>query len=645
MSCAGFEGLKLDPPSAFFTRTTESALARRLNPANRTIARAIRREVSAGYQPIDWQLDFKSGYRWSERCWYRDIRFGGVGGADVKVPWELSRMQHLPDLAVAFAGNHDQRIATEFTDQVLDWIAANPPRYGVNWVCTMDVGIRVANWLLAFDLLRAAGVRFGATFERLFAASVLDHTQHIVTNLEWSETRRGNHYLGNIAGLLFGAAYLPAGERTDAWLAFAVQELMIEADRQFLPDGGHFEASTCYHNLCAEILAVCAALLHALPEERIRGLFNAAPRKMRYGSRLSPRTPANLRHNYETTSTLLSREFYAKLALAAAFSRSLTRPDGTVVQIGDNDSGRLLRLGAWVELGTVAACRAKYANLSGFAELPDHDSYVAQEWSSNRQWLAWASAVLRDEQWLDRRYSDVSAPAAALARALTLSSNARAACDALECASHVRIAASATSVTKNTSRSTVTHRMSGTYRPGGADLLTNASFEAFPDFGVYVVRSDRLYLTIRCGFARHDGVGVHAHEDQLSVDITIDGRTVVADPGTYVYTPSSVWRHRYRRAHAHCAPAVDGPVESATPGIFSGTSIDRGKCLSFGPAGFVGEASVPGGSVVRRIVLHGDCIVINDEYSLHAQCRPAAVDLFRAAAPVAFSPGYGIRLA
>ena len=53
------------------------------------------------YEPIDWQLDFKSGYRWSDWTWYRVIRCGNIRGADVKVPWELGRLQHLPQLALA----------------------------------------------------------------------------------------------------------------------------------------------------------------------------------------------------------------------------------------------------------------------------------------------------------------------------------------------------------------------------------------------------------------------------------------------------------------------------------------------------------------------------------------------------------------
>ncbi|MGN7614540.1 hypothetical protein ACQZV8_20920, partial [Magnetococcales bacterium HHB-1] len=79
------------------------SLIQRLNRSNQEQARAIRQQISSEYKPIDWHRDFKSGYRWQENQWYKKIRYmkpdlsASISpGVDVKVPWELSRMQHLP---------------------------------------------------------------------------------------------------------------------------------------------------------------------------------------------------------------------------------------------------------------------------------------------------------------------------------------------------------------------------------------------------------------------------------------------------------------------------------------------------------------------------------------------------------------------
>ena len=77
-------------------------LAGRINAANLREAKRRWQAIEFPYVPIDWQLDFKSGFRWSEATWHVDLRYGDQPGADVKVPWELARMQHLPLFAVAY---------------------------------------------------------------------------------------------------------------------------------------------------------------------------------------------------------------------------------------------------------------------------------------------------------------------------------------------------------------------------------------------------------------------------------------------------------------------------------------------------------------------------------------------------------------
>src|SRR4029077_4232742 len=91
----------------------------------------------------------------------------------------------------------------------------------------------------------------------------------IIGNLEWDPEFRGNHYLADLVGLLFVAAYLPSTPETDAWLAFAATELIAEAQRQIHPDGSGFEASTCYHRLSVEMMVYAVAILDGLtPFER-----------------------------------------------------------------------------------------------------------------------------------------------------------------------------------------------------------------------------------------------------------------------------------------------------------------------------------------------------------------------------------------
>src|SRR2546430_3765411 len=99
---------------------------------------------------LPWMQDFKNGGGWSlDYC--SDITYGETRGpSDVKVPWELSRSQHVPRLGQAYWLTGDDRYADEFVAEVNDWIAANPYAYGVNWACAMDVALRAVSWVWGF---------------------------------------------------------------------------------------------------------------------------------------------------------------------------------------------------------------------------------------------------------------------------------------------------------------------------------------------------------------------------------------------------------------------------------------------------------------------------------------------------------------
>lgn len=507
-----------------------------INAANRDESERIRGLIDAAYEPIDWHLDFKSGYGWGRDVWYLDIAYGHLPGVDIKVPWELARMQHLPTLAQAFAyAEKPDVLAREFRNQVLDFIADNPPRFGVNWRCTMDVGIRVANWLVACDLFVAAGASFDDEFENVFARSVLEHARHITTNLEWDPDFRANHYLANIAGLLFAAAYLPRNEETDGWLSFAMRELETEVLRQFNADGSGFEASTAYHGLSMEMSRYATAMVLKLGD---RSTFQ------------------------------FSDAYFARLAAAARFAHDIIKPNGCIAQIGDNDSGRFLKLVGDDHLEPVAAH-------------VDHPAlHLSEEFSPSGRVLLDAEFVL---------------PA--------------------------------------------------------AGLTDDLRMVAYPDFGLYIWRSARLFLSVRCGPIGLNGRGAHAHNDQLAVELNIDGEDWIADPGSYLYTPLPERRDEYRSVKAHFAPRL-GEQEPGNLrlGLFWLGDEARAEVLRFEPDGFIGRHRGFGVAVYREVILRAGTIRVRDFIDdggkdapkivvRNADEVPAALDL-----KVPFSPAYGVRV-
>lgn len=310
-------------------------------------ARQLIAQLPSGYRLIDWQRDVKSGHRWSAQTWHTHIKYGHLEGVDVKWPWELSRLQHLPALAGRIAAAEPtlrSQLATELRAQVVDFVLQNPPNYGVNWVCAMDVGIRAANIVLAVDLARAAGETPPQEFLRLVSATLRDHGRFIARNLEWGASLCSNHYLADVVGLLFIAAYLEPDEESRSWLTFSGREVILQLKGQFHAAGTNFEASTCYHRLSSDMMVFAAAIvLHLCDRHRdeIEGWWRgpvpelhpppAAPTVPSGSSATGVRVPFDV-------------EAATRLWGMGLFTQAIIRQDGTIPIIGDDDSGRFMRL-------------------------------------------------------------------------------------------------------------------------------------------------------------------------------------------------------------------------------------------------------------------------------------------------------------
>jgi hypothetical protein len=57
----------------------------------------------------------------------------------------------------------------------------------------------------------------------------------------------------------------------------------------------------------------------------------------------------------------------------------LTKPNGRIAQIGDNDSGRFLKVGTGYRVISSKEARERYSNLEGYAGLPDHADYFDED--------------------------------------------------------------------------------------------------------------------------------------------------------------------------------------------------------------------------------------------------------------------------
>ena len=262
------------------------------------------RPARDGYQPIDWFLDPVRQLRFDakvpHRQWRVDLR---PGNADIKYPWELARCQHWVTLAQAFRLTGDPRFAREIARELDDFVESNPPGIGVNWTCTMDVGLRVVSWVVALDIVRECGALDDAFWLRAYTA-LHDHGTFIRGNLEDKYEVTSNHFLSNIVGLWYLAAAFDGQDSGRAWSSFARGMLEREIDVQVLPDGADFESAVPYHRLVAELFLGSARL----------GDVTGAP---------------------------LSAHLRGRVRDMVQYLAGVMRPDTLMPQSGDADDGRL----------------------------------------------------------------------------------------------------------------------------------------------------------------------------------------------------------------------------------------------------------------------------------------------------------------
>jgi hypothetical protein len=95
---------------------------------------------------------------------------------------------------------------------------------------------------------------------------------------------------------------------------------------------------------------------------------------------------------------------------------------------------------------------------------------------------------------------------------------------------------------------------------------------AFEKSGYFIMRDGWRptdnYLLIDCGPIGGGSAG-HGHSDALAIDLTVGGKSILMDAGTYTYHESEELRDQFRITSAHNTLEIDGLSQSEPGGKFS----------------------------------------------------------------------------
>lgn len=403
-----------------------------------------------GFPPA-WNTDFVSGVTWEQSSQHDVVRVR-FDGSDVKVPYELSRLQFLPILGKAHVLTRSDIYRQAAKELFSDWLRCNPVGVGVNWTLAMEAALRGMSVCFLLALLRP----FRPDEEHWLSdvrTSLWHHLQFIETHIEFSHFIRSNHYLSNIVGLCCISAFLegkPMAARLSRYKGLVEREILL----QVRPDGCDYESSTGYHLLVTQMFTSHALLMRAL-------------------------------------CLRTSREFEARLRAMYRALADLADGDGRVPNAGDCDDGRV----EWLT-----------DDLKQM-ELPASDKYSLN--ISNQ--LGIGTALF------DEDYGGAIADA----------------------------------------------RWYGEIRSTRPHISARRRAPVFPHSGIAIARRGKAHLWFFNMPNGINGKGSHTHNDKLSVTLSLDGKELLCDSGTGVYTRDPAVRNRMRSTQAHNTVMVDQAEQNA----------------------------------------------------------------------------------
>jgi hypothetical protein len=408
---------------------------------------------------------------------YRDERLAG----NVKYLWEPNRHLELVTLAQAFAVTDAERFLAGVERRLHSWLKQCPYPLGVNWASALEVGIRLVNWSLVWQLIGGHESKLfegeqGARLRRCWLDSIYQHA-HFIRHYYSRHSSANNHLIGEAAGVFIASCTWPYWKDFEKWGRQAQKILIDQATAQTHSDGVNCEQAVAYQQFVLDFFILAALTGRA-------------------------------------AGTEFPRDYWQTVEKMLEYIHSIMDVGGNVPMIGDADDGFVVRLSQEPDFCPFRSLLATGAILF---DRPD---------------FALKSGGLDDKTRFllgDNRWEGLMARAGEAA---------------------------------------------GTIR------------REFPDGGYYVLGHQlegprEIRIVADAGPLGYLSIAAHGHADALSFVLSVAGREILVDPGTYSYHTEPLWREYFRGTGAHNTVRVDGQDQSIQGGNFMWLRHAEARCLAF----------------------------------------------------------------
>lgn len=541
------------------------------------------------YTPINWFIDYRSGFFFNPLK-YSSMKscytvFDKKEGVDIKCPWELARFYHLVQLAMlATAENKLQdKIIVEYKNELIDFIEMNPVGKTVHWTSSMEIAIRIVNVLVSYDILLQLDKShyFDKTFNDLLTKHIEVSLKYIMNNLEFFGKTSTNHYLANLVGVIYASAYLPETTWTNLCLVYGIQELIDQFDNQFYEEGTNFEGSTCYHRFSTELVLFATALTYGILDTNRKAVFE----KYDMGIIKGLKNPKLQKYNM-SSSEFFPKWYIDRLCNAGMFIKIIQKDNNEIIQVGDNDSGRLMKL-------------TPIINLS--------DSYFEENDLDCRTILAEMSAMYENKEFIQYRstfpleYSIIGA----------LSKNRKLAGEIIlpKIENYGK--------KENYEKEYSIKRENIIFSSNEENVFEKMNMYYYKDFGLIVCRNERVFFSIVIDTAKNVFCMGHTHNDKLSIELMVDRKYITRDPGSYIYSASKKMRDMFRSVKAHNTICIDNIEQNEFKGIWEINKKSKAQLIYLSKDEIYAKIYYNTEECGRQIIFNKNEILVNDYANRH----------------------------
>jgi hypothetical protein len=244
-------------------------------------------------QPINWYFTAKDNNSGWPNCHYAGINYRqGNPYGDVRINWELNRLQFLPAMAVS-----DEKLAKRI---LTDWLENNLYLHGPSYLSSMEVALRWFSIYWAVCLFKQP--LFNSLLRTITGLSVASGKfieRHLSTH-----SSAGNHLIVEAVGLFWIGKTLKGCKLGARWIPMAREILWSQITRQINPDGTNQEQSFWYLGFTLD------AIFHYILFENRKNIPS---------------------------------QIWERIEKALEYVNDMTLPDGSYPDYGDRDDGFIFR--------------------------------------------------------------------------------------------------------------------------------------------------------------------------------------------------------------------------------------------------------------------------------------------------------------